>query len=111
MGASTLGPSGRLVICLNMITALSSAVWTPAQTKNTVWEGPAGICRTHKEGLQELEGQPKPPRLGSTQCLPLPGMWLQSLLKIELVCLVVFLCVLICVNRAFLICVNRAFLC
>ena len=28
------------------------------QTKNSIWEGPAGICRTHKQGLQELEGQP-----------------------------------------------------
>ena len=31
------------------------------QTKNSVWEGPAGICRTHRQELQELEGQPEPP--------------------------------------------------
>ena len=64
MGASTMGPSGRLIICRNMITALSSAVWTPAQTKTSVWEGTAGICRTHRQGLQKLEGQPEPPPAG-----------------------------------------------
>jgi len=31
------------------------------QTKNSVWEGLAGIGRTHKQGLQELEGQPEHP--------------------------------------------------
>ena len=67
MGVSTMGPPGCLIMCFNMITALSSAVWTPAQPKNNVWEGPAGICRTHKQGLQGLEEQPKrtprpPPR-------------------------------------------------
>jgi len=31
------------------------------QTKNSVWEGLAGIGRTPKQGLQELEGQPEPP--------------------------------------------------
>jgi len=80
------------------------------QTKSSVWEGLAGIGRTHKQGLQELEGQPEPPRLGSSQCLPLPGMGLQSLLKMELVCLAVFLCILVCVNSSFLICVTLPFL-
>ena len=55
-------------------------------------------------------GAARAPQLGSTQCLPLPGMGLQSLLKMELVCLAVFLCILVCVNSAFLICVTLAFL-
>ena len=55
-------------------------------------------------------GAARAPRLGDAQCLPLPGMWLESLLKIELVRLVVFLCVLVCVNRAFLVCATLAFL-
>ena len=68
MGVSTMGPPGCLIMCFNMITALSSAVWTPAQPKNNVWEGPAGICRTHKQGLQGLEEQPK-----RTPSRPRPG--------------------------------------
>lgn len=56
-------------------------------------------------------GAASTPQLGSSQCLPLQGMWLTSLLKIELVCLVLFPSVLICVNSAFLICVNHPFLC
>ena len=55
-------------------------------------------------------GAARAPRLGSTQCLPLPGMVLQRLLKIDLVCLAAFLCVLVYADPAFLIRVNRAFL-
>ena len=31
------------------------------ETKKSIWEGPTGICWTHKQGLQELERQPEPP--------------------------------------------------
>lgn len=53
-------------------------------------------------GSRSWRGSQSSP-LGSTQCLPLPGMRLQSLLKIGLVWLIVFLCVLICANRAFFV--------
>ena len=29
------------------------------KTNNSVWEGPAGICRTHKEGHEENEQEPE----------------------------------------------------
>ena len=73
-----------------------------------------GGSRWHMQDPQTrtpgVGGVARAPRLGSTQCLPPPGMGLQSLLKTDFLCLAVFLCFLVLVNRAFLICVTLAFL-
>ena len=45
----------------------------------------------------------EPPSLAALSACPSKEMWLQSLLKMGLIFLIVFLCVLICVNHAFFV--------
>lgn len=64
MGTSTMGPAICFIICCNMITALSSAVWIPAQPKQNIW-----VIFANKTGQDMLALSTTSPRNPFSTCL------------------------------------------